>query len=126
MLFRSPHEDPDLRAEADAALAGEPLVAGYALLPGEGESDLAVQVTLAPGVGPGDVRAGEAIQRAVERIVAGGGGRVRRGITVAVSASDRPVDGPSAGGPAPAEGGSAGGRRKAAEGGTPGAGAGAP
>src|SRR5207344_481316 len=53
-----PHEDPDLRAVADAALADEPLVAGFALLPGEGESDLAVQVTVAPGLGPGDARAG--------------------------------------------------------------------
>ena len=29
-----PHEDPDVRALADAALASEPLIAGFALLPG--------------------------------------------------------------------------------------------
>ena len=34
--------------------------------------------------GPGDARAQAAIRRAVERIVAGGSARVRRGITVAV------------------------------------------
>jgi hypothetical protein len=121
-----PHEDPDLRALADAALTGEPLVAGFALLQGEGEGDLAIQVTLAPGSGPGNVRAGEAIQRAVERIVAGGGGRVRRGITVTASMGDRPADGPAAGGPASAEGGSTGSGRQAAVGGTPDAGGGGP
>jgi hypothetical protein len=80
-----PHNDPDMQALAAAALAGEPPVAGFALLPGGGDSDLTIQVTLAPGYGPSDARAQAAIQRAVERIVAGGGGRVRRGVTVAVS-----------------------------------------
>ena len=80
-----PHNDPDVEALAAAALAGEPPVAGFALLPGGGDSDLTIQVTLAPGYGPSDARAQAAIQRAVERIVTGGGGRVRRGITVAVS-----------------------------------------
>jgi len=80
-----PHEDPDVRPLADAALTGEPLIAGFALRPGEGGSDLTIQVTLAPGYGPGDARARAAIQGAVERIVAGGDGRVRRGITVAVA-----------------------------------------
>ena len=79
-----PHNDPDMQALAVAALAGEPPVAGFALLPG-GDSDLTVQVTLAPGYGPSDACAQAAIQRAMERIVAGSGGRVRRGITVAVS-----------------------------------------
>jgi hypothetical protein len=89
-----PHDDPDLQALASAALAGEPPVAGFALLPGGGDSDLTIQLTLAPGYGPSDARAQAAIQRAVERIVAGGGGRVRRGITVAVST------GPASTGPA--------------------------
>jgi hypothetical protein len=80
-----PHDDPDVQALAAAALAGEPLIAGFALLPGGGDSDLTISVTLARGYGPGDARAQAAIQRAVERIVAGGGARVRRGITVAAS-----------------------------------------
>jgi len=104
-----PHNDPDMQALAAAALAGEPPVAGFALLPGGGDSDLTVQVTLAPGYGPSDARAQAAIRRAVERIVAGGGGRVRRGITVAVSSGaastgatstgGQPAGSPPAGGP---------------------------
>ena len=98
-----PHHDPDMQALAAAALAGEPPVAGFALLPG-GDSDLTVQVTLAPGYGPSDARAHAAIRRAVERIVADGGGRVRRGITVAVSTGavsrgGQPTGIPPAGGP---------------------------
>ena len=99
-----PHHDPDMQALAAAALAGEPPVAGFALLPGGGDSDLTVQVTLAPGYPPSDAPAQAAIQRAVERIVAGGGGRVRRGITVAVSTGavsrgGQPTGIPPAGGP---------------------------
>jgi SseB protein N-terminal domain len=81
-----PYEDPDVRALADAALAGEPLITGFALLPGEGGSDLTVQLTLGEGYGPAHVHAQAAIQRAMERFVAGGDGRVRRGITVAAAA----------------------------------------
>jgi hypothetical protein len=81
-----PHEDPDVRALADAALAGDPLIAGHALRPGQAGSDLTIQVALARGYGSADARAQAAIQAAVERLVAGGGGRVRRGITVAVTA----------------------------------------
>jgi hypothetical protein len=81
-----PHEDPDIRALADAALAGEPLITDFALLPGEGGSDLTIQLTLAEEYGPADVHAQAAIQRAMERFVAGGDGRVRRGITVAATA----------------------------------------
>jgi hypothetical protein len=99
-----PHEDPDVRALADAALASEPLIAGFALLPGKSGSDLAIQVTLIPGYGPGHARAQAAIQRAVQCIVADGGGRVRRGITVTASMADPDEDGASADGP-PATGG---------------------
>ena len=80
-----PHEDPDVRALAGAALAGEPLIAGFTLRPGEGGSDLTIQVTLAGGHGQAQADAQAAIQRAAERIAAGAGGRVRRGITVAAS-----------------------------------------
>jgi len=67
-----PHNDPDVQALAGAALGGEPLIAGFALLPGSDGSDLTIQVMLAHGYGPADARAQAAIQRAVERIVAGG------------------------------------------------------
>ena len=100
-----PHEDPDVRALAGAALAGEPLIAGFALRPGEGGSDLAIQVTLARGYGPEHADAQAAVQRAVERIAAGAGGRLRRGIMVAASTGDHPASaradapGTRAGGP---------------------------
>ena len=55
-------------------------------------------MTLARGYGP-DARARAAVQRAVEHIVAGGGARVRRGITVAVSTGGQPAGTPLAGGP---------------------------
>jgi hypothetical protein len=99
-----PHEDPDVRALAGAALAGEPLIAGFALLPGEDGSDLTIRVTLAHGYGPARAGAEAAIQRAAERIAAGAGCRVRRGITVAASmggppAHARSAPGAGAGGP---------------------------
>ncbi len=94
-----PHNDPDVRALAAAALASEPLIAGFVLLPGGADSDLTIWVTLARGYGPADARAEAAIQRAVEHIVAGGGARVRRGITVAVSTGGQPTGIPPAGGP---------------------------
>ena len=42
----------DVRALAAAALASEPLIAGFVLLPGGGDSDLTISVTLARGYGP--------------------------------------------------------------------------
>jgi SseB protein N-terminal domain len=95
-----PHEDPDLRALAEEALTSEPLISGLALRPGEGGTDLTVQVTLADGYGPAHVHAQAAIQRAVEHVVAGGADRVRRGITL--NASGAPGMGAgSVGGSAP-------------------------
>ena len=104
-----PHEDPDVRALVDAVMSGEPQIAGFALLPGENGSDLTIQVLLAHGHGPGQAPAQAAIQRAVGRIAADGGGRVRRGFTVTASMTDRPggTAGPSI--PTGPEGGSAGG-----------------
>lgn len=96
-----PHEDPDVRALADAALASEPLIAGFALLPGTSGSDLAIQVTLVHGHGPGHALAQAAIQRAVQHIVAGGGGRVRRGITVTVGMAGPNEDSAGAGADGP-------------------------
>jgi len=94
-----PHEDPDLLAVAGAALAGEPLIAGFALAPGRGGSDLTIELALASGAGPGQPRVQEAIGRAAQRIVAAGGGRVRRGIAVAASTGGQPAGTPQAGGP---------------------------
>ena len=47
-----PHEDPDVRAAVQAAIAGEPAIASFSLGPGRtGGTDLAV--TLPSGSGPG-------------------------------------------------------------------------
>jgi hypothetical protein len=107
-----PHEDPEVRALADAALSSEPLIWGFALLSGEGGSDLTIQVTLAHGHAPAHAQSQAAIQRAVELIVAAGGGRVRRGIVVTAGMAERSADAPEPGGggadaPKPGGGGSA-------------------
>ncbi len=88
-----PHEDPDVRAAASAAVACEPVITGFALLPGDDGSDLTIQLTLAPGLGPGQARAQEAIQRSAERIMAEGDGRVRRGIAVVATVAGPPGEG---------------------------------
>jgi hypothetical protein len=77
-----PHEDPDVRAAAEAALAGETLITGARLAgPGDG-SDIALLVTLASGCDP--ALAGAAVRRAVAGLMARTGGRFRRGVEVAV------------------------------------------
>jgi hypothetical protein len=77
-----PHEDPDVRAAAEAALSGETLITSARLAgPGDG-SDIALLVTLAPGCDP--TAAGAAVRRAVADLMARTGGRFRRGVEVAV------------------------------------------
>jgi SseB protein N-terminal domain len=77
-----PHEDPEVQAAAEAAVASEPLIIG-AMLTGPGDdSDLALRVTLAAGCDA--ARAGAAVRRAVGRLMAATGGRFRRGVQVAV------------------------------------------
>ena len=88
-----PHEDADVQATAAAALSAEPVIAAYQLLPGKDGSDLTVELTLVPGYRPGHARAQEAIQRSAERIIAGGGASVRRGIAVSASMGGSPGDG---------------------------------
>ena len=97
-----PYQDPDLTALAHEALAAEPAVAGYRLLPGSGGTDLTLFLVPAAGRGCGEPALRDAAQRAAERLLAGAGGRVRRGIQVAVAgAADAP-------GPAPEPAGGAG------------------
>jgi hypothetical protein len=78
-----PHEDPDVAALAHEALAAEPVIAGYRLLPGEDGTDLTFLLVPVPGHGPGEVQ--DAAQRAGERLMGGAGDRLRRGIQVAVA-----------------------------------------
>jgi len=78
-----PHEDPDVRAAVQAAIAGEPAIASFSLAPGRtGGTDLAV--TLHPG--PARAReTGAAVNRAAAGIAARLGARLRRGIEVVIA-----------------------------------------
>ena len=84
-----PHEDPDVAALVHAALAAEPAVAAYRLLPGEDGTDLTLCLVPVPGGDPAAAAFTGAAQRASERVLAGAGPRLRRGIQVAVIAAAR-------------------------------------
>ena len=78
-----PHEDPDVRAAVQAAIAGEPAIASFSLAPGRtGGTDLAV--TLHPGPARARER-GAAVNRAAAGIAARLGARLRRGIEVVIA-----------------------------------------
>jgi hypothetical protein len=75
-----PHEDPDIRAEVEAALAGESGVAGFTLSPGRQDgTDLAVTLRLAAGA-PAAV-----LTQAANRIAARLAGRLRRGLELSAT-----------------------------------------
>jgi hypothetical protein len=82
-----PHEDPDVRAAAEAALAGEPLITGGRLAEPADGSDVALQVMLAAGCDA--ALAGAAVRRAVAGLMTATGGRFRRGVGVAVVEAGR-------------------------------------
>jgi len=82
-----PHEDPDVRAAAEAALAGEPLITGARLAEPADGSDVALQVVLAAGCDA--ALAGAAVRRAVAGLMTATGGRFRRGVGVAVVEAGR-------------------------------------
>jgi hypothetical protein len=76
-----PHEDPDVRTEVQAAVAGEGALAGFTLAPGRGEgTDLAVTLHVV-----GTSEWGPAVHRAAAAIAARLGGRLRRGIEVVIA-----------------------------------------
>jgi hypothetical protein len=72
------HEDPDVRAEVEAAVAAEPAIAGFGLAPGR-QADLAVRLQVAAG----DWR--PAVNRVGGGIAARLAGRLRRGIEISVT-----------------------------------------
>jgi hypothetical protein len=74
-----PHEDPDVLSAVRAAAAAEELVAGVRVVPGR---DVEIRVTLAPSCPP--AAASEAARRLGAAVMARLGGRLRRGIAVAV------------------------------------------
>ncbi len=76
------HEDPDIRAAVEAAVAAEPLITGFGLAAGTeaGEAtDLAVQLYLTAG----DWQ--PAVNRAASRIAGRLAGRLRRGVEFSVT-----------------------------------------
>jgi hypothetical protein len=77
-----PHEDPDIRAEVEAAVAGEPGITGFTLTPGHQDgTDLAVTLRLAPG------DHGTVLTRAANTIAARLAGRLRRGVEFSAAQS---------------------------------------
>ena len=78
-----PQEDPDVRAEVQAAVAAEPAIAGFSLAPGHrGAADLAITLHLAPRQ---DADRGAAVNRAAAGIATRLGARLRRGIEVVIA-----------------------------------------
>ena len=75
-----PHEDPDVRAEVEAAVAAEPAIAGFSLAASSADgADLAIRLSLA-------VRDGEpVVDRVASSIAARLAGRLRRGIEFSVA-----------------------------------------
>ncbi len=79
------HEDQDVRAEVEAAVAAEPAIAGFSLAPGREAAvgteatDLSVRLDVSGGDWP------PAVRRAAGRIAARLAGRLRRGIEISVT-----------------------------------------
>jgi hypothetical protein len=84
------HEDPDVRAAIQEAVAAEPALAGFSLAPGRAEeTDLTVTLHLArTGTAPAS-ETGPAINRAAAGLAARLASRLRRGIEVVID-SDQP------------------------------------
>jgi hypothetical protein len=78
-----PHEDPDVLAAVHAAAAGQRAIAGLSLAATSDSSDLQINVTLADGCATADGR--EAARQLGAGVMAALGGRLRRGIAVAVA-----------------------------------------
>jgi SseB protein N-terminal domain len=82
------HEDEDLRAEVEAAIAAEPVIAGFSLAPSQ-QVDLAVRLHLTAGDGAaGDGPAADwrpAVRQVAQGIAARLAGRLRRGVEFSVS-----------------------------------------
>jgi hypothetical protein len=78
-----PHQDPDVLAAVRAAGAGLPAIAGLSAAAADDGSDLQINVMLADGCAA--VAGQEAARRLGAEVMASLGGRLRRGIAVAVT-----------------------------------------
>ena len=77
------HEDPDLRAEIDAAVAGEPVILGFTLASSD-QADVAVRLCLS-GPSLADDGWQPAANRVANNIAARLAGRLRRGVEFTVT-----------------------------------------
>ena len=77
------HEDPDLRAEIDAAVAGEPVILGFTLASSD-QVDVAVRLCLSEPSLAGDGWQ-PVVNRVANNIAARLAGRLRRGVEFAVT-----------------------------------------
>jgi len=78
-----PHQDPDVLAAVRAAGANQPAIAGLSVATADDGSDLQINVMLADGCAA--VAGQEAARRLGAEVMASLGGRLRRGIAVAVT-----------------------------------------
>jgi len=77
-----PHQDPDVLGAVRAAMAGQPAIAGFRAGADQG-CDLQIELTLAAGCSPA---AGDEAARLLGHALIGQlGGRLRRGVTIAVA-----------------------------------------
>ncbi len=76
----APHEDPDIRAEVEAAIVPENAIAGARVTAGRSGGDLAVQFVVRP-----ETDWEQAVQRAATRLSRGLAPRLRRGIEVSAA-----------------------------------------
>jgi hypothetical protein len=77
-----PHEDPDVLSAVQAAADGQPLITGLRVVPGQAGDDVQIQVTLVAACGR--AAAGQAASQLGAAVMGTLGGRLRRGIAVAV------------------------------------------
>jgi hypothetical protein len=77
-----PQQDPDVHAVVSAVVAARPQITGVRLGSGGGDADLTIALSFAPAPG---VSASEVAQAVAAEVMAQLGGRLRRGIQVAVS-----------------------------------------
>jgi hypothetical protein len=87
-----PHQDPDVLAAVRAAGANQPAIAGLSVAAADDGSDLQINVTLADGCAA--VAGQEAGRRLGVEVMASLGGRLRRGIAVAVTPAAPAADWP--------------------------------
>ncbi|HEY7013337.1 MAG TPA: SseB family protein [Streptosporangiaceae bacterium] len=78
-----PHQDPDVLAAVRAAAGAQAAITGLSLAPGPAGTDLEVKVSLAPGCAPAD--ASEMLSQLGAAVMTQLGGRLRRGVALAVA-----------------------------------------